>query len=101
MKNHPHKSVGCAVAMLFALGGCETLTPMLDSTFGDAVNIAKARQARDKDAPLKNARKDVAGLDGIAAKEAIDRYQKSFRAPEPTPNVFSMGLSGTQSGGSQ
>jgi hypothetical protein len=31
-------------------------------------------------------------LDGQAAHEAIQRYQKSFSAPAPEPNVFAIGV---------
>jgi hypothetical protein len=69
-------------------------TPRLDCTFGDSVNMAVARQIIDKDAGAKNAAKRTAGMDGVAAKEAIDRYQKSFRSPEPTSSAFTIGVSG-------
>lgn len=82
-----------------ALAACAPLAPRLDASFGDAVNIAKARQVIDKDAPTKNAAKDAAGLDGQAAKAVIDRYEKSFVTPEPQPNVFAIGVSGSSSGG--
>lgn len=82
-----------------ALGGCVSLTPNLDSRFGDAVNMAKAKQVRDKDAPVRNAGKDVAGIDGVAAREALARYQKSFRDPEPTSSVFVIGVGGAEGGG--
>ena len=29
----------------------------------------------------------------------MDRYQKSFRTPEPTPNALTIGVSGSQSSG--
>ena len=101
MRTRQITMIACAATLLAALPGCETLTPRLDSTFGDAVNVAKARQILDKDAAVRNASKDVAGLDGVAAREAMDRYYKSFKTPEPTPNVFQMGVSGTQSGSTQ
>jgi hypothetical protein len=91
-----------AIPWLAALGGCATLTPELDRTFGDAVNMARTGQAIDRDAALKNANKSAAGLDGIAAKEVIDRYQKSFRSPDPPPNVFAIGVSsGSNTSGGQ
>jgi uncharacterized protein YceK len=89
--------VDCAAGQYYGLdarGEMFPTTPRVDCDFGDAVNMAVARQIMDKDAAVKNAKKDVAGLDGIAAREAMVRYQKSFRTPEPTPNVFSIGLTG-------
>jgi len=95
------KSTCVAMAIipcLLALGGCQTLTPKLDQTFGDAVNMAKAQQTLDRDAVARNARKSVDGLDGRAANEVMIRYQKSFRTPEPAPNVFAIGISSGASG---
>jgi hypothetical protein len=66
-------------------------TPRLDCTMGDSVNTAIARQVLDKDAAIRNARKDVAGMDGSAARDAVFNYQKSFRAPEPAPITFTIG----------
>ena len=75
------------------------LTPQLDCRFGDAVNMAVARQVIDKDAATKNAGKNAAGMDGASAKEAIDRYHKSFRTPEPATSAFTIGVTGSQSAG--
>jgi len=78
------------------------LTPRLDCGFGDAVNMGIARQTLDPGATARNAAKDAAGMDGIAAREALDRYQRSFRSPEPTPNALTIGVGGSQgSGGTQ
>lgn len=74
-------------------------TPRLDCTFGQTVNMAIARQIIDKDAGVKHAAKRAAGMDGVAAKEAIDRYQKSFRSPEPNGSAFTIGVTGNQSSG--
>jgi hypothetical protein len=73
-------------------------TPRLDCAFGESVNTAIAQQTIDKNAGAKNAAKDAAGIDGVAAREALVRYQKSFRTPEPTPSVFSIGVSGGSGG---
>ena len=89
-----NKAITLAIASV-ALAACAPLNPRLDASFGDAVNLAKARQVIDKDAPAKNAKLDAAGLDGRAAKSVIDRYEKSFTTPEPTPNVFAIGVTGS------
>jgi hypothetical protein len=89
--------VDCAAGQYYGIdakGEMFPATPRVDCEFGDSVNMAVARQTMDKDAAIRNANKDVAGLDGIAAREALVRYQKSFRTPEPTPNVFSIGMGG-------
>ena len=80
------------VAMLCA---CTTSTPYFDSRFGDTVNTAKALQTLNPDASRNS--DPVAGIDGNSAKEAIDRYQNSFKAPQRTFDIFL----GTSSGGGQ
>ena len=71
-------------------------SPRLDCAFGEAVDMAVARQIADKDAAAKNANKG-AGIDGAAAKEAIDQYRKSFRSPEAPASPFTIGISGSSS----
>jgi hypothetical protein len=121
MKTHAINKVASAIAAMALLGGCTSmgarfdcasiqyfgtipaepfgLTPQLDCRFGDAVNMAVAKQAIDRDAAMRNAGKNAAGLDGASAKEAIDRYHKSFRTPEPNTSAFTIGVSGSQSAG--
>jgi hypothetical protein len=82
--------------MLLATAGCAPLTPRLDSDFAGAVRQAVTTQTRDRSAAARNAGMDAAGLDGVAAKEVMDRYQKSFRTPEATASVFTIGVSGGQ-----
>ena len=70
------------------LAGCITSpTPNYDLRFGDAVR--QARQAQTLN-PQPSAT-DVQGMDGVAAKNANDRYQNSFRAPPPAVNVINIG----------
>ena len=75
----------CGVLIAVTISGCTT-TPYLDSRFGDAVNTAKAQQIINPDAS-KNA-DPVAGLDGTPAKDSIDRYEKTFKEPPPTFEIF-------------
>jgi hypothetical protein len=82
-----------AVAIL-ALAGCAPLAPRLDGGFGQSVRLAVRAQTLDGAAVARNAAKDASGIDGAAAKEAIERYQKSFRAPEAPTSVFTIGVSG-------
>ena len=87
--------------LMAALAGCASNTPQLDSTFGDAVNAAKAQQTLNPEASQNTAQPD--GLDGKAANALIDRYQKSFEKPPAAGNIFNIGVgsSGTgTSGGS-
>lgn len=83
-------------ALIIGLGGCASHTPNLDSRFGDAVNTAKAEQTVNPDASQNT--DPVAGVDGKAAKAAVDRYHESFKNPPATP-VFTIGVGG--SGGGQ
>jgi hypothetical protein len=66
-----------------ALAGCaETPTPHYDQRFGEAVRAAVAQQTINPDAS-KNT-DPVAGLDGKAAEQTMNNYDKSFRTPEKT-----------------
>ncbi|MFC5301303.1 hypothetical protein [Azospira restricta] len=97
-------SVGI-LAVVFALAGCgstassgmQSRTPNLDAQFGQAVEMAKAQQTLNPDAS-KNP-DPVKGVDGRAAREAIERYEASFQRPPPQQNIFSIGVSGTSGGG--
>jgi hypothetical protein len=80
-----------AVAGLLA--GCVAIHPEVDRRSGEAVLSAQGAQTlnprpvRDPDA--------VSGIDGRAAgraaKESMDRYVESFRAPAPNINVINIG----------
>lgn len=84
-----------AIAALATVCGCQSSTPYLDSRFGYTVNTAKAMQTINPNAS-KN-RDPVSGIDGPAAKEGMDRYIDSFKAPQETFEV----LTGAGSGGSR
>lgn len=93
------------LALVFALAGCgstassgmQSRTPNLDERFGQAVEMAKAQQTLNPDAS-KNP-DPVKGIDGRAAREAVERYETSFQRPQPQQNIFSIGVSGTSGGG--
>ena len=80
----------CAVSLVVA--GCASLTPNLDSHFGEAVNLIKAQQTLNPEAS-RNA-DPVKGMDGKAATSAYHEYQKSYRVPEPQPSAFMIGVGG-------
>lgn len=88
----------CALSVVL-LAGCGSLSPNVDRHFGDAANTAKVSQIANPDAGKKAT--PPQGLDGVAAVEAVGRYQKSFKTPPPTTNVFNIGVgsSGGSSGG--
>ena len=71
------------------IGGCSTVTPNYDARFGDAVREAKLKMTINPDAG-KNP-DQVAGMDGKSAKEAVNLYQGTFKAPPPVTNVINIG----------
>lgn len=77
------------------LAGCISPTPNLDKRFGDSVTMLKAQQTMN---PAASRNTDpVAGLDGKAAKGALDNYHDRFRTPpSEAPNVFSFGVGSPQ-----
>lgn len=81
--------VGCIVTV--ASAGCASRTPYLDTQFGQAVRQLKAQQTLNPQAAT-NADPGV-GVDAQAANSGYDLYQKSYRAPEPTPSAF-IGIGG-------
>lgn len=81
------KSVGVIVAGLGLLAGCVSIHPEVDQRHGLAVTAAREAQVFNPQA----SRNAVAGIDGRAAKETMDRYVESFKAPPPTINVINIG----------
>lgn len=79
-----------AFAAICLLGACAQTTPRTDVTFGNAVRIAVAQQTLNPDAS-KNT-DPVSGIDARAARDAVDRYHKSFKEPTPHPSVFTIGI---------
>lgn len=98
--HHPARSRRILLTLMLLAGlgllsACAPTTPQWDASFGNAVRTAIAQQTLHPDASGNP--DPVSGIDGRAAREAIDRYQKSFRQPAPQPNVFTIGVG---SGGS-
>lgn len=78
-----------AAALLSGLlAGCST-TPNYDAKFGDAVRDARMQMTINPDAGSNP--DQVAGMDGKSAKEAITRYQETYKAPPPVTNVINIG----------
>ena len=72
------------------MAGCaSTTTPNYDRHFGEAVRTARAQQTLNPDASRNT--DPVTGLNGAAAREAIGRYQDSFKAPPQTFEVMGIG----------
>jgi hypothetical protein len=81
------KSLTLIAAALLAAGCAET--PHYDARFGAAVREARLAMTIDQNA---GARPDeIKGIDGRSSKEAIKRYQDSFKEPPPVTNVINIG----------
>ena len=76
------------------LSACAQTTPQWDANFGNSVRTAFAQQIINPDASQNP--DPVSGMDGRAARETMDRYQKSFTEPKPQPNIFTIGVGGSQ-----
>jgi len=81
------KSIGVIVAGLGLLAGCVAIHPEVDQRHGQAVTAAMEAQVFNPQA----SRNAVAGIDGKAAKETMDRYLESFKSPPPPITVISVG----------
>lgn len=79
------KIIGVLIACMIA--GCSA-TPHYDAHFGESVRQARTQMTINPDAGKRG---EPAGMDGNAAKLAIDRYHDSFKAPPPVVNVINIG----------
>lgn len=96
MNQQTCKAVLAAACAAWTLGGCADAPTRTDQMFGDAVRAATASQIIDPDASRNMT--PPAGMEGAAAKASVDRYQKSFEAPPPPVNVFTIGMGGASGG---
>lgn len=80
----------CAIAALAT--GCAMPPDAQEPPMGATVGLTMAQQVMNPAAGTN--RNTVSGVDGKVAKSAYDAYQKSFRAPQPQPNVFTIGVGG-------
>lgn len=81
-----------------SLEGCLTSTPTWDRTYGNALNQVMAMQVLNPNASAST--DPVAGIDGTAATAAQQNYGKSFMAPPPPTNMFTIGVGSSSSGNS-
>lgn len=80
---------------ILALSGCAaTTTPETDARHGEAMSMIKAQQTINPDASLNT--DPVAGVDGKAAKGALDNYRDSFRKPPAEASVSSITIGGSR-----
>ena len=92
------KVLACAV-LVTGLSACQSIWDT-SPDFGGTVNGAVQNQLVNPNAPAGN-QKVTTGLDGGAAKGAVDNYQKSFEVRTPTSSgTYPTGATmGTSSGG--
>ena len=86
-RRRPRAAAGLCLALL--MGGCSSTTPDYDARFGQAVRSSLQAQVIDPRAGEHD--EAVSGLDGPAAREAVQRYRDSFKAPPPVVNVIQIG----------
>ena len=79
-----------ALMLIALLAGCAVSpTPNYDARFGDAVRQARQEMTLNPNAAAIAPAPPV--IDGIAAREAVGRYQDTFRSPPPAVNVINIG----------
>ena len=92
-----NKKIVATIAAVGSIAGCVSIYPNVDQQYGEAVRAATRTQTlnpRGTPGP-----KQASGIDGMAAKETMDRYVKSFKEPPPPINVINIGGAlGTQEG---
>ena len=86
-----------AISSIALLSACVSTTPNLDATFGEATRATLRQQIINPQA--SNDTDPVAGIDGRAARDAMDNYHKSFATPEKSKDLSIGG--GIASGGGQ
>jgi 3-methyladenine DNA glycosylase/8-oxoguanine DNA glycosylase len=87
------------VLSVASLSACVSRNPHFDQGFGTEVRTIASQQVRDPNAATTNAGRAVDGIDGKAAKQSMDRYQRSFGEPPRPANVLSIGLGAAEAGG--
>lgn len=87
-----------AIVGVVALSACAvSTTPKTDARLGEAMTVMRAQQTLNPEASRNT--DPVTGLDGKAAKGALDNYRDSFRQPPAeTANFLSIGGVGGGSG---
>jgi hypothetical protein len=80
-----------AILGIIGLSGCAaTTTPETDARLGESMTMLKAQQTLNPDASRNT--NAVTGIDGKAAKGALDNYRDSFRKPPADgPGFLSIG----------
>ncbi|WP_107877492.1 hypothetical protein [Pseudoduganella sp. UC29_71] len=91
-----NQSTTLRLALLAALApllaACAQQSPRTDAQMEQAVRLLTVQQVRNPGAARNAPPPD--GIDGRAAASAYAQYQKSFQAPEPQPQAFTIGIGG-------
>lgn len=82
------------VVSISLLSACVPMTPYLDAHYGETVKMAVAQQTINPDASQNI--NPVKGVDGTTAKNAIDLYHNTSKAPPPATNIFNIGIGSSQ-----
>lgn len=77
--------------LVMALAACTTTPQYLDGQLGTSLRIVEAQQTMNPQASADP--RPVTALDGNAADAIINRYRQTFTTPQPTVNVFNIGVS--------
>ena len=86
-----------ALTLISVLTACAVPAQRYEAEFGNATRATLRAQFVEPDAG--NNPNPVTGLDGRAARDTINNYQKSFAEPKPTENGFNIGVGNKSSGG--
>lgn len=89
MKPHDCRlaSLAFAGAALCLLSACASTAPNYEARAGQAVRSTMQAQVISPQA----GQNPEPGLDGPAAREAVQRYHNSFKTPPPVVNVINVG----------
>lgn len=87
------------VCALLSVVACVPTAPAFEQGFGSSVRTAVAEQTMNPNATQANANKIPEGLDGRAARETMERYQRSFEQAPKQSSPFVIGLGGSGEGG--
>ena len=87
--------IAIVLAIASMLNACVEPAPRYEAEFGNATRATLNAQIINPDAG--NNQDPVTGLDGRAARDAINNYQKSYANPEKPQNVFNIGVGGNSS----
>ncbi len=84
--------------MSTVLTGCMSPTPNFDAQFGQSVRTLSEQQTLRPQAALENRDRVPEGMEGRAARETIERYQRSFESAPTQNQNYMIGASGAAQG---